>query len=124
ERAGQVRGVDVLGSVQRRERVEDLDEVVVEGGIRCRSADGGLPGVAVAVDEAGDDDVARHVDHFGVGRFQVGADGGDLRAFDEDVPAGEVAQLWVHRDHVTTLQQHAVGHRSSFFVSGPELFRG
>jgi len=55
EGAGQVRGVDVLGAIQRRERIEDLDEVVVEGGIGSRSADGGLPRVAVAVDEAGDD---------------------------------------------------------------------
>src|SRR5690606_16208925 len=124
EGAGQVRGVDVLGAIQRRERIEDLDEVVVEGGVGRRAPDRRLPRVAVGVDEAGDDDVAGDVDDLGVGRFQVGADGGDLRAFDEDVAPSQVAQLRVHRDHVTTLQQHAGSHRSSFFVSGPELFRG
>ena len=68
ERAGQVAGVDVLGPVQRREAVEHLDEVVVERGVRRAAADRRLPRVPVRVDEAGDHDASRAVDHLGVGR--------------------------------------------------------
>ena len=67
QRAGQVAGVDVLGPVERRERVEHLDEVVVQRGVRRAVADRGLPRVPVGVDEAGDDDLARAVDDLRVG---------------------------------------------------------
>ena len=59
---GEVARVHVLGPVDRREGVEDLDEVVVEGGVGRAAADRGLPGVPVGVDEAGDDDAAGRVD--------------------------------------------------------------
>ena len=59
--------VDVLGPVQRGERVEDLDEVVVQRGVGRAVADRGLPRVPVGVDEAGDDDLAGAVDDLGVG---------------------------------------------------------
>ncbi len=67
QRAGQVAGVDVLGPVERREGVEHLDEVVVEGGVRRAVADRRLPRVPVGVDEARDDDLAGAVDDLGVG---------------------------------------------------------
>jgi len=67
ERAGQVGRVHVLRAVYGRERVEDLDEVVIEGGIGGDVADRRLPGVPVGVDEAGDDDGAGRVDDLRVG---------------------------------------------------------
>src|SRR5690606_21908962 len=73
----------------------------------------------VAVDEAGDDDVSRDVYHLGVGRLQVRPHRGDLGAFDQHISTGEVAQLRVHGDDVTTFEQHAVGHRSSFLRLRP-----
>src|SRR5690349_12256136 len=84
QRPGVVGGVHVLGAVQGREGVQDLDEVVVQGGIGCRATDRGLPGVPVRVDEAGDDDEPFGVDDLGVG-LDVGLYGGDRVAFDEHV---------------------------------------
>ena len=67
QRAGQVAGVDVLGPVQRREGVQDLDEVVVQRRVRRAVADRRLPRVPVGVDEAGDHDLPGAVDDLRVG---------------------------------------------------------
>ena len=62
ERAPQVGGVDVVGPVVRRELVEDVPEVGDQRVVRGARPDRRLPGVAVGVDEARDDDVAVGVD--------------------------------------------------------------
>ena len=58
ERAPLVRGVDVLGPVLGRELVEDRAEVGDQRVVRRAGPDRRLPGVAMGVDEARDDDVA------------------------------------------------------------------
>ena len=76
--------MDVLGPVDRREGVEDLDEVVIEGGIGRAASDRGLPGMPMRVDETWNDDAVARVDHLGV-RADVRLDGDDLVVLDEYV---------------------------------------
>ena len=84
----------VLGPVDRREGVQDLDEVVIEGGVGRAAADRGLPGVPMGIDEARDDDAVARVDHLGIGA-DVRLDGDDLVVLDEHV-RGEVPDLGIH----------------------------
>ena len=114
ERPGQVAGVDVLGAVQRREAVEHLHEVVVERGVGGAVADRRLPRVPVRVDEAGDHDVTRDVDHLGVGG-EVLPHLNDRVALDQDVAARDVPELRVHREHVPPSQQDPIRHVVSSF---------
>ena len=77
ERAPQVGGVDVVRPIVRRELVEDGPEVGDQREVGRAGPDRRLPGVAVGVDEARDDDVAGRIDRpRAVGR-QVLADGDD-----------------------------------------------
>ena len=112
ERAPQVARVDVVGPVVRGEPVEDAGEIGTQREVRRARPDRGLPGVPVGVDEAGDDDVARRVDHPGSVRGQPVTDGGDPVALDEHVGAGHLAERRVLGEHDPTLDEHAVGHRS------------
>ena len=57
-----------------------------------------LPGVGVAVDQAGEDDLAARIDLFGIPRAQVRADGGDPVAFDVNVGPDPLARGSIHRD--------------------------
>ncbi len=86
--------MNVLCPVGRRERVKDLDKVVIEGGIRRAAPDRGLPGMPVGVDKARDHDAVGRVDHLGVGA-DIRLDGDDLVVLDEHV-AGELPDLGVH----------------------------
>jgi len=51
ERTGQIAGVDVLWTIERCERVEHLDEIVLQRRVRRTATDRCLPGMAVRVDE-------------------------------------------------------------------------
>src|SRR5690606_37554104 len=95
QRAGEVGGVDILRPVHRGEGVEDLYEVVVQGGVRGHPLDGRLPGVPVNVEESGDHDEPGRVDNLGVG-VDLGLNGGDQVVLNEHVPGVEFADLRVH----------------------------
>ena len=58
-------------------------------------------------DEAGHDDRARAVDHFGVAGGDVGRDMGDHLAVDQDVGLLEVAHFRVEAEHDAPPQQDA-----------------
>ena len=94
QRPGDVARMNVLGSVDRREGVQDLDEVVIERGVGRAAPDRGLPGMPVGVDKARDHDAVARVDHLGVGA-DIRLDGDDLVVLDEHV-AGELPDLGVH----------------------------
>jgi hypothetical protein len=100
----QVAGVDVVRLVERREGVQDLDEVVVQRRVGRAAADGGLPRVPVAVDEAGDQDLPGAVDDVGIG-VDGGFDRRDLAVLDQHVAGVEVADLRVHREDGPSSQQ-------------------
>ncbi|MGX1365955.1 hypothetical protein RKD19_001314 [Streptomyces canus] len=104
--------VDVLGGVEGGEGVQDVDEVVVEGGVRRHVADRGLPGVAVGVDEAGNHDATGHVEDFGV-RADLAVHRGDPAVLDEDVPPRQVPDAGVHGEHVSGAKECPMGHRAS-----------
>ena len=73
-------------------------------------ADGRLPGVAVGIDKAGQDDHAGCVDDLGIGRVLVGTDPVDAPVDQEQV-AGEIADRRVHADDRTaTDEQGPLGH--------------
>src|SRR5215216_2619508 len=112
QRPGQVAGVDVLGPVQGGEGVEDLHEVGAEGGVGGAATDGRLPGMAVGVDEPGDDDPAAGVHHLGVG-VDLGGDLGDRVPLDEDVALRQVAEVGIHGQDGAATQQEPVGHWDS-----------
>src|SRR5438132_1412951 len=84
----------------RREGVQDLDKMIVEGGIRRAASNGALPSVPVRVDQSRDDDVPGDVDDLGV-RLDVGGDLHDLVALDQDVAFRQVTNIRIHRDHGT-----------------------
>src|SRR5690606_1742832 len=86
-------------------------------------------------DEAGDDYVTGDVDHLGVARFEIWADGGDFVPLHENVPARENAQFPVHGDDVTTSSSlrsatvpsktcHTIVHRRGYSGQGPHLSTG
>ena len=77
--------MDILCPVDRREGVEDLDEVVVERGVGRATSDCRLPRMPMRVDETWNDDAVARVDHLGV-RADVRLDRDDLVVFDEYVP--------------------------------------
>ncbi len=87
QRAGEVARVDVLGSILRRKRIEDLVEVVIKRRIGSAAANRRLPGVTVGVDKARDDYPSGAVNHAGIG-IDPHVDTGDPVVLDQDVPAG------------------------------------
>src|SRR5690606_14429773 len=130
QRSRQIRGVHVHRPVQGPKGAKYSEVVVIESGVGRRAPDGGLPRVTVAVDEAGDDYVTGDVDHLGVARFEIWADGGDFVPLHENVPARENAQFPVHGDDVTTSSSlrsatvpsktcHTIVHRRGYSGQGP-----
>jgi hypothetical protein len=110
ERAPEVRCINVVGAVVRRELVEDRPEVGDQREVRRARPDRGLPRVAVGVDEARNDDVAVGVDNLRVCRTQVRADLGDRVALDEDVGAGQLAQCRILGQDGAASDQCSFGH--------------
>jgi hypothetical protein len=113
ERAEEVAGVHVLRAVGRRQGVEDQREVPVERNVRRYAADHGLPGVPMRVDKARNDDRARGVDDFGVGRVDGRSNRRDILALDEHIAARDVPYVWIHRDDVATAEQGSCKHLCS-----------
>jgi hypothetical protein len=66
----------------------------------------------VGVHQTGDDQPAGRVDHLGAGRRRAQArpDGGDHPIGRENVPDRQVAQLRVHGDDVTPLDEEFLRH--------------
>ena len=84
--------IDVVRPVVRRELVEDRAEVRDQRVVRRAGPDRRLPGVAVGVDEARDDDVARPRRSTSASAArEVPADRRDLVALDQDVGARQLA---------------------------------
>src|SRR5206468_6389541 len=106
---GQVAGVAILRPVDRREGIQYLDEIVIEGGVWRTSADGAFPGVPVGVDEARDDHITGHIDHPSI-RLDVRRDLRDLVALDQHIALQQIADLRIHRDHRTAAKQQSVSH--------------
>ena len=110
EGAPAVRGQHVVGAVVRRELVEDAPEVGDQREVRSAGPDRRLPGVAVGVDEARDDDVAGRVDDLRpVGR-DVRPDGRDLVVLDQDARARQLSDVGVDREDDGILDQRSFAH--------------
>ena len=84
------------------------DAVLDQRPLGAEAPQHGLVKVAVAVDEAGEDNVVAHVDHLGPGDVPQVADGGDDVPFNEDV-AAEVAECGVDRDDSPAAEQGSGG---------------
>ena len=71
-----------------------------------------LPGVAVAIDHPGDDDHAGGIDDDRIPAprraGEIGSDGGDSLALDQDITGGKVADADIHRDDDSAADQDAV----------------
>jgi len=72
----------------------------------------------MGVHQPGDDQAAGRVDYLRLGRrgLQIPADGGDHAVGDQDVAAGQVAQIRVHGDHVAPLDQQFFRHDGLAFL--------
>ena len=112
ERTPLVRRVDVVGPVLGRELVEDGAEVGAQRVVGRAGPDRRLPGMAVRVDEAGDDDVAGRVDDLRVRCGQVRADLGDDVPHHEDVRTRQLAKRIVLGQDDRVLDEDPVGHGS------------
>ena len=110
EGAPEVGREDVVGPIVRAELVEDRAEVGDQRVVRGARPDRRLPRVAVAVDEARDHDVAGGVDDLRAVRGQVGPDGLDRGAVDEDVGPRQLAEIRVLRQDDAVLDEDPVSH--------------
>jgi len=63
------------------------------------------PCMVVCIDQAGQDDASGGIDDFGVIGLQVGADGHDAVALDQDVAGCEIGNVGVHRDDGAALKK-------------------
>jgi hypothetical protein len=70
----------------------------------------------MGIDEAGHDDAVGRVDDLGVARRDRRADRDDPLVLDQDVAAEDVADLRIHAQHMSSTEQHAVGHEPSPFA--------
>ena len=94
----------------RRERLVGAGDVVAQvGGIRIDAAQLAVPGVAVRVDEAGDDDAAARVDDFRVAGLDMPGDAGNGAVAYQDVALRQVRLLRVHRQDGAALEQQGPG---------------
>ena len=82
--------------------VDVLGQIVLPGLI-----DSTLPGMHVAMDETGQHDLARYVDHQRVVGRELLSDRLDHIPPDQYI-ADEVAMRGIHRQHVPTTQQHLI----------------
>jgi hypothetical protein len=108
--------IDILRAVVLREAQKHLlvvvplvlgpsvidDDRVRQGGAQAR-----FELVVVRVDEARHHDLARGVDHVGVGGVDMVSDLHDLRSFDQHVALGEIAHVRIDRHHHAALDQDA-----------------
>ncbi len=106
------RRVDVFRPVVRGELVEDGAEVGDQGEVGGTGPDAGLPGVAMGVDEARDDNVAGGVDDPGTVGRQVLADGGDLVILDQQVCIRHLPELRVLGEDDPAFDEGSVSHDS------------
>ena len=91
EAAEQRRGVNVLGPEVRPEALEQLDEHARQVPVEAGVADRALPGVAVRIDEAGQDQIVGGIDDLDVAAVDRARDLADLAVGHQNV-AGEVAE--------------------------------
>ena len=113
ERADEVGDVDVLGREQCREAGVHVLEIFEHRPVAGHTAQAGLPGVHVRVDEARYRDHAGGVDDDRSGRLELRTDGGDAIILDEDVTE-EVTNLGVHRNNARTADYFACHGRLRF----------
>ena len=110
ERRHQHARIGVRDLIGRRQRGLNVAIVVrIEQPAGQHAAQQPLIGVAVGVDEPGDDDVVCGVDAGDVvaGHRDVGTNLADLAALDQDVRLREVADLPIDRQHDTAFDQDA-----------------
>ena len=91
EAAEQRRGIDILRPEVGSEPLEQLHEHARQVPIQAGVADRALPGVAVRIDQAGQDQVVGGIDDFGVAAVDPRRDLLDLAVGHQNV-AGEVAE--------------------------------
>ena len=96
--------VDVLRAQVGADGAEHPDAVLDQRPLDAEAPQHRLVEVAVAVDEAGEDDVVAHVDHLGTEDVPQVADGGDHVSLDENV-AAEVAECGVDGDDGPAAEQ-------------------
>ena len=106
ERAKLGGDVKVLRAINGTKHAAHNAKVVVQEPVRSDGVYGGLPGVPVCVDHAGDHDHSLGVDDEHVGRVYLVVDGSDAIAVDEDIAWSKVALIVVHRDDVTAFDQY------------------
>ena len=70
------------------------------------AAQNGLPQAGVGIDDAGQGDHARGIDHLGACRVERRSDGGDCAIVaDQDVAVRQIAQRLVHGDDIGAADQ-------------------
>ena len=73
-------------------------------------AHAGLPGVAVCVDEAGQDDHAAGIDVFGILYRELRRDRGDAAILDQEIALAQVAHPGIDADDPALADDRAAGH--------------
>jgi hypothetical protein len=96
-------GIDVLRPEARPETLEQLHEHARQVPIDAGVTDRALPGVAVRIDEAGEDEVLGDVDRFDVAAVDPARDLLDFAVDDEHI-AGEFAEPVIDRDNEPATQ--------------------
>ncbi len=100
-----------VGAVDRR------TDLLFPRSTTAEIAEQGLPGVAMAVDEAGHHDGVGAVDHFGIPRPQASCDLCDQPIFHQDVRLGVIADRAIHGEDTTSLDQDPLGHAQPLLLS-------
>ena len=108
ESAEVVAGVGVLGAEVLAESGVQAREVLGERPVRRDLADHRLPGVAMGVDEAGENDASGDVDDLGISGIEIRADRGDHAVRDEDVGADKALAVGGRGDDVAVAEQGVV----------------
>jgi hypothetical protein len=106
ERTHQVADVDVVGAIVRRDAAAHVGEVLRQRPVGPDGPQGGLPGVQVRIDQAGNDDPALQVDDVSACRLEVGARLCDDVVLDQHVDTFAVGAVGRHGDHLRAAQQY------------------
>ncbi len=116
QRADQIADIGVFRTVVIGGGAGNIAEIVREHAVGQHVAQRALIEVMVRVDEAGQDDHARRVDHGRVGA-DVRTHGGDPPVFDQHIGPLEIADGGVVAEHHAALEQSA--HRAALGDGGP-----
>ena len=105
QRTDKICEVRIVRGVARSDPGMHFMQVFGDRPVAGDAADARLPGMNMRIDEAGHDDHPRRIDDLGTGRTDGFADFFDLVPIDENIALGEIADLAIHRDNSSALDQ-------------------